>query len=97
LLTHAALSYQANGKMDVAQLAIDMTRLTLKKMSLGNLLFSFKNTILSNLSIGGINDQLGKGFHRYSTDDRWHVPHFEKMLYDQGQLAVSLADTYAVN
>jgi len=46
--------------------------------------------------IGGINDQLGKGFHRYSTDDRWHVPHFEKMLYDQGQLAVSLADTYAV-
>jgi len=66
-------------------------------MSLGNLFFSFKTTRLSNLSIGGINDQLGKGFHRYSTDDRWHVPHFEKMLYDQGQLAVALADTYAVS
>ncbi len=79
LLTHAALSYQSKGKADVARLAIDMTRMTLKKMSLG-----------------GINDQLGKGFHRYSTDDRWHVPHFEKMLYDQGQIAVALADTYAV-
>ncbi|CAF0807742.1 unnamed protein product [Rotaria sp. Silwood1] len=79
LLTHAALSHQAKGKPDVARLAIDMTQMTLKKMSLG-----------------GINDQLGKGFHRYSTDDRWHVPHFEKMLYDQGQLTVSLADTYAI-
>ncbi len=39
LLTHAALSHQANGKVDVARLAIDMTRLTLKKMSLGNLFF----------------------------------------------------------
>ena len=80
LLTHAALSHQAKGKADVARLAIDMVRLTLKKMSLG-----------------GINDQLGKGFHRYSTDERWHVPHFEKMLYDQGQLAVALADNYAVS
>jgi uncharacterized protein YyaL (SSP411 family) len=49
------------------------------------------------MSLGGINDQLGKGFHRYSTDERWHVPHFEKMLYDQGQIAVALADTYAVS
>lgn len=36
---------------------------------------------------GGIYDQLGGGFHRYSTDRRWRVPHFEKMLYNQGQLA----------
>jgi uncharacterized protein len=36
---------------------------------------------------GGIHDQLGGGFHRYSTDARWHVPHFEKMLYDQAQVA----------
>ncbi|CAM4801954.1 unnamed protein product [Rotaria magnacalcarata] len=79
LLTHAALNHQANGKVDTSQLAIEITKMTLKKMSLG-----------------GINDQIGKGFHRYSTDDRWHVPHFEKMLYDQGQLAVSLADTYAI-
>jgi uncharacterized protein len=36
---------------------------------------------------GGIYDQLGGGFHRYSTDDVWLVPHFEKMLYDNAQLA----------
>jgi uncharacterized protein YyaL (SSP411 family) len=36
-----------------------------------------------------MNDQLGGGFHRYSVDDRWRVPHFEKMLYDQAQIAIS--------
>ncbi len=36
---------------------------------------------------GGIHDQLGGGFHRYSTDARWLVPHFEQMLYDNAQLA----------
>ena len=36
---------------------------------------------------GGIYDQLAGGFHRYSTDDCWLVPHFEKMLYNQAQLA----------
>jgi len=51
---------------------------------------------LTKMSLGGINDQIGKGFHRYSTDERWHVPHFEKMLYDQGQIAVALADVYAI-
>jgi uncharacterized protein YyaL (SSP411 family) len=35
---------------------------------------------------GGIWDHLGGGFARYSTDERWHVPHFEKMLYDNAQL-----------
>ncbi len=98
LLTHAALNHQAKGKPDASRLAIDMTQLTLKKMSLGNLPFWCYHTQVSRLFfIGGINDQLGKGFHRYSTDDRWHVPHFEKMLYDQGQLAVAFADTYAVS
>ena len=36
----------------------------------------------------------GKGFARYSTDGQWHVPHFEKMLYDQAQLASAYADAY---
>ena len=40
------------------------------------------------------NDHLGGGFHRYSVDQRWFVPHFEKMLYDQGQLAVSYLEAY---
>jgi uncharacterized protein YyaL (SSP411 family) len=42
---------------------------------------------LDRMAAGGIHDQLGGGFHRYSVDQRWHVPHFEKMLYDNAQLA----------
>ncbi|HEY5599447.1 MAG TPA: thioredoxin domain-containing protein, partial [Candidatus Manganitrophaceae bacterium] len=42
---------------------------------------------LGKMAWGGIYDQLGGGFHRYSTDERWLVPHFEKMLYDNAQLA----------
>jgi uncharacterized protein len=42
---------------------------------------------LDRMAAGGMHDQVGGGFHRYSTDDRWHVPHFEKMLYDNAQLA----------
>jgi hypothetical protein len=47
---------------------------------------------LRHMARGGIHDHLGGGFHRYSVDARWHVPHFEKMLYDQGQLAVAYAE-----
>jgi uncharacterized protein len=42
---------------------------------------------LDRMAAGGMYDQVGGGFHRYSTDQRWHVPHFEKMLYDNAQLA----------
>ena len=41
---------------------------------------------LEKMALGGIHDQLGGGFHRYSVDERWAVPHFEKMLYDTAQL-----------
>jgi len=41
---------------------------------------------LSKMQSGGINDQIGGGFHRYSTDEKWILPHFEKMLYDNAQL-----------
>jgi uncharacterized protein YyaL (SSP411 family) len=44
-------------------------------------------TTLTRMARGGIYDQLGGGFHRYSVDERWLVPHFEKMLYDNAQLA----------
>ncbi len=47
---------------------------------------------LDQMVAGGIYDQLGGGFHRYSTDERWLVPHFEKMLYDNAQLASLLAE-----
>ncbi len=49
---------------------------------------------LKRMARGGIYDQLGGGFHRYSTDQRWLVPHFEKMLYDQGQLLRTYAEAY---
>lgn len=51
---------------------------------------------LDNLVRGGIRDHLGGGFHRYSTDPRWHLPHFEKMLYDQALILMALAEAYAV-
>ncbi len=49
---------------------------------------------LRAMARGGIYDQLGGGFHRYSTDAQWHVPHFEKMLYDNAQLAVNYLEAY---
>ncbi|CAA7398446.1 unnamed protein product [Spirodela intermedia] len=45
---------------------------------------------------GGIHDHVGGGFHRYSVDECWHVPHFEKMLYDQAQLANVYLDAFAI-
>jgi uncharacterized protein len=47
---------------------------------------------LRKMARGGMYDHLGGGFHRYSVDDRWHAPHFEKMLYDQAQLTVVYAE-----
>ena len=46
------------------------------------------------MMMGGIYDHLGGGFHRYSVDRFWHIPHFEKMLYDNGQLATVYAEAY---
>ena len=51
---------------------------------------------LDAMRAGGIHDQLGGGFHRYATDRAWQVPHFEKMLYDQAQLAWSYLEGFQV-
>jgi uncharacterized protein YyaL (SSP411 family) len=51
---------------------------------------------LDNIVRGGVRDHVGGGFHRYSTDHRWHLPHFEKMLYDQALMLMALAEAYAV-
>ena len=51
---------------------------------------------LRSMAAGGMHDQLGGGFHRYSVDERWFVPHFEKMLYDQAQLAISYLEAYQI-
>ena len=49
---------------------------------------------LDAMLMGGMYDQVGGGFHRYSTDAKWLVPHFEKMLYDNGQLVTTYAKAY---
>jgi len=51
---------------------------------------------LRKMAAGGMHDQIGGGFHRYSVDAYWHVPHFEKMLYDQAQLAVAYLDAFQI-
>jgi uncharacterized protein YyaL (SSP411 family) len=51
---------------------------------------------LRKMAAGGIHDHLGGGFHRYSVDAFWHVPHFEKMLYDQAQLAVAYLEAFQI-
>jgi uncharacterized protein YyaL (SSP411 family) len=51
---------------------------------------------LREMRFGGIYDHLGYGFHRYSTDETWLVPHFEKMLYDQAMLAMAYSEAYQV-
>jgi len=51
---------------------------------------------LRKMAAGGMHDQLGGGFHRYSVDASWRVPHFEKMLYDQAQLASAYLDAYQI-
>jgi len=51
---------------------------------------------LRSMAMGGIYDHLGSGFHRYSTDATWLVPHFEKMLYDQALLVLAYTEAYQV-
>ncbi|WP_298532769.1 thioredoxin domain-containing protein [uncultured Algibacter sp.] len=59
-------------------------------------LMNHVNKTLKKMAYGGVFDQLGGGFSRYSVDSKWHVPHFEKMLYDNGQLASLYADAYLI-
>ena len=51
--------------------------------------------LLDSLCAGGIDDHIGGGFARYSVDAEWHVPHFEKMLYDNAQILELLALAHA--
>ncbi len=51
---------------------------------------------LRALAKGGVYDHIGGGFHRYSVDGQWRVPHFEKMLYDQAQLVTSYLEAYQI-
>ncbi len=57
-------------------------------------LLTMVTTTLDRMAAGGIFDHVGGGFHRYSVDDRWLVPHFEKMLYDNALLAVGYLEAW---
>ncbi len=57
-------------------------------------LLEYVNTTLEQIAYGGVNDHTGGGFARYSTDTKWHIPHFEKMLYDNAQLVSLYSDAY---
>ena len=57
-------------------------------------LLDFVNLTLTKMAYGGLFDTIDGGFSRYSVDVKWHVPHFEKMLYDNGQLVSLYADAY---
>ena len=59
-------------------------------------MLDYVNTTLRQMAYGGIFDHVGGGFARYSVDDHWHVPHFEKMLYDNAQLVSLYSKAYLV-
>ncbi|WP_291123056.1 thioredoxin domain-containing protein, partial [Flavobacterium sp. UBA6046] len=59
-----------------------------------NKLLEFVNLTLTKMAFGGVFDTIDGGFSRYSVDNKWHVPHFEKMLYDNGQLVSLYSDAY---
>ncbi len=73
----------------VWQFLATYSHLTKDEKALNHLTFT-----LTKIADGGIYDHIGGGFARYSTDEEWHVPHFEKMLYDNGQLLSLYANGY---
>ncbi|MGC6432479.1 MAG: thioredoxin domain-containing protein [Jejuia sp.] len=59
-----------------------------------NDILDFVNLTLKKMAFGGVYDHVAGGFSRYSTDEKWHIPHFEKMLYDNAQLVSLYSDAY---
>jgi uncharacterized protein YyaL (SSP411 family) len=59
-------------------------------------LLNYVNLTLTKMAYGGIYDAIGGGFSRYSVDEKWHIPHFEKMLYDNAQLVSLYSHAYSV-
>ena len=59
-------------------------------------LLAYVTLSLDKMAFGGLYDQIGGGFARYSTDEQWHVPHFEKMLYDNAQLVTLYSNAFSV-
>jgi uncharacterized protein YyaL (SSP411 family) len=66
------------------------------KMTGNNKALNMVKHTLTAMRLGGIFDHVGFGFHRYSTDEKWLLPHFEKMLYDQALLSIAYLEAYQV-
>jgi len=64
---------------------------------MGRMAWDMSAQTLRAMAAGGLHDQLGGGFHRYSVDRYWHVPHYEKMLYDQAQLSMAYLDAWQIS
>jgi uncharacterized protein YyaL (SSP411 family) len=64
------------------------------KMKQNDKALTMASNTLTAMRLGGIYDHIGFGFHRYSTDEKWLLPHFEKMLYDQALLALTYLEGY---
>lgn len=88
-----SVSIKPEGKNDLFAKAKDIISETNKNAD--EALYMCEHT-LACIAKGGIHDHVGQGIHRYSTDYKWHVPHFEKMLYDQAQLISSYSDLYKI-
>ncbi|RYE38843.1 MAG: thioredoxin domain-containing protein, partial [Hyphomicrobiales bacterium] len=63
----------------------------------GEMAWAMSERTLKGMAAGGMHDHLAGGFHRYSVDRYWHVPHYEKMLYDQAQLAMAYLDGWQIS
>lgn len=63
----------------------------------GKAAWEMSERTLKAMAAGGMHDQLAGGFHRYSVDRYWHIPHYEKMLYDQAQLAMAYMDAWEIS
>jgi len=75
-----------------------LTRLYARDPKSGNGKHALEMDLLTlrKMAAGGMHDHIGGGFHRYSVDRYWHVPHFEKMLYDQAQLTTAYLDAFQI-
>ena len=86
-------SWCAQEKINGANISFLFRYAKLSKLSKFN---EFGLKTLNKMANGGIFDQIGGGFHRYSTDAKWLVPHFEKMLYDNALIPVNYTEAYQI-
>jgi uncharacterized protein YyaL (SSP411 family) len=94
------LDFQNGGLVSDSKFPMPKALHTLLRYSVQNKDQSIQKYVdktLVNIANGGISDPIGGGFYRYTVDSKWHIPHFEKMLYDNAQLISLYSDAYLIN